>query len=86
MGRPITHNYMSRKCCQGNCPNACFRKKYIPQQEEIRLQNAEISVVPKDVGEEITATVMKVIKTKPVQLEMQVFQGLSKKLVFLIGL
>jgi len=50
-----------------------FRKKYIPKQEEIRLQNAEISVVPKDVGEEITATVMKVIKTKPVQLEMQMF-------------
>jgi len=29
-----------------------FRKKYFPKQEEIRLQNAETCVVPKDVGEE----------------------------------
>jgi hypothetical protein len=59
-------------------PVACpalnpFKKKYFPKQEEIRLQNAETSVVLKDVGEEITATVTKAIKTKPVQLETQVF-------------
>jgi hypothetical protein len=50
-----------------------LKYKYFPKQEEIRLQNAETSVVPKDVGEEITATVIKVIKTKPVQMETQVF-------------